>query len=89
MPLNIDHAVIKEFEDKTLHEIADAPVWAIEGISKKTAESFFKPRGIHTVRDLANFKYVRWAQGIIALADRESLPDPEPVEAPAEEAGEE
>lgn len=83
MPLNIDHAVVKAFEDKTLHEIADAPVWALQGISERMAEDFFKPLGIKTVRQLANYKYGAWARAIVALAEREH------VEAPAEEAGEE
>ena len=45
-----------------LSEIADSPV---------DAELLLKAFNIKTVRDLANLKYVNWAQSIVNLADTE------------------
>jgi hypothetical protein len=67
--MNINKAVMKEYESKSLKEIADAPVNAIAGISKGDAEHLKTAFNVKTVRDLAELKYVRWAQAIVALAD--------------------
>ena len=88
MGMNVNNAVDKAYEDKTLAELADAPVAAIQGISEKMYQDFFKPRGIHTIRDLANWKFVLWAQGIVNLATTEEAPaveEPAAEEAAAEE----
>ncbi len=69
--MNINKAVIKAFEDKTLKEIASAPVSALQGVSEGDAEHLMAAFNVKTVRDLANLKYVRWAQSIVALADTE------------------
>lgn len=69
--MNINRAVIKEFEPKKLKEIADAPVYALQGVSEGDADLLLKAFNIKTVRDLANLKYVKWAQSIVALADTE------------------
>jgi hypothetical protein len=70
--MNIDKAVMKEYESKSLKEIADAPVSAIAGISEGDAELLKKAFGVTTVRDLATLKYVKWAQAIVTLADTET-----------------
>lgn len=69
--MNINHAVVKAFEDKTLKEIADSPVWALQGLSESDAEHLREAFHIKTVRDLANLRFVNWAQAIVTLADRE------------------
>jgi len=70
MPLNINNAVDKEYEDKTLKEIADAPVAALQGVSERMGE-ILGELNIKTVRDLGSWKYFQWAQAISTLADRE------------------
>jgi len=70
--MNINKAVDKAYETKTLKEIADAPVQALQGVSDSHAEFLSKAFHVKTVRDLANLKYVLWAQGIVHLADTES-----------------
>ena len=71
MILNINKAVDKAFESKSLKEIADAPVDALEGVSAGDAELLAKAFGIKTIRDLGTNKYFLTAQAIAVLADRE------------------
>lgn len=59
----------KAFEQKEFSELADAPVDAIAGVSVADAEALKKALNIKTIRDLAENKYVRIAQAIVALAD--------------------
>jgi hypothetical protein len=67
--MQIDKAVVKVYETKPFNEIADAPVWALQGISEAGAEKLKEVLGVKTVRDLANLKYVRWAQAITTFAE--------------------
>lgn len=69
--MNINKAVDKAYETKSLKEIADSPVDAIQGVSAGDAELLLKAFNIKTVRDFANLKYVKWAQAIVTLADTE------------------
>ncbi len=71
MILNINKAVDKAFESKTLKEIADAPVDALEGVSAGDAELLAKAFNIKTIRDLGTNKYFLTAQAIAALAAKE------------------
>ncbi len=71
MILNINKAVDKSFESKTLKEIADAPVDALEGVSAGDAELLAKAFGIKTIRDLGTNKYFLTAQAIATLAAKE------------------
>lgn len=69
--MNIDNAVDRSFQGKSFKELANAPVDALQGLSKGDAELLQKAFNVKTVRDLANLKYVRWAQAIVHLADTE------------------
>jgi hypothetical protein len=69
--MNLKKALDKAYEGKSLKELADAPVAALAGVSDADAELLLKAFKVKTVRDLAELKYVRWAQGIVALADAE------------------
>lgn len=69
--MNINKAVDKTFETKSLKEIADSPVHALQGLSAGDANLLKEAFNVKTVRDLANLKYVRWAQAIVNLADTE------------------
>lgn len=60
--------VDKAYEGKSFAEIADAPVDAIQGVSAGDAEHLKAAFNIKTVRDLANNKFVKWAQAITTLA---------------------
>lgn len=69
--MNINKALDKEYEDEPLNEIADLPVEALQGISPTMAGHLASGLNVKTVRDLAESKYVRWAQAICALGDCE------------------
>ncbi|OWT61983.1 hypothetical protein [Candidimonas nitroreducens] len=69
--MNINKAVMKAYESKPLKEIADAPVSALQGVSEGDAEHLKAAFNVKTVRDLANLKFVHWAQAITTLADTE------------------
>jgi hypothetical protein len=66
--MNIDKYVIKKYEGLELKEIAGAPVYAISGVSEGDANLLREAFNVKTVSDLANLKYVKWAQAICTLA---------------------
>ena len=65
---DISKLVDKAYENKEFDELADAPVDALEGLSKSDAEALQKALNIRTVRDLAESKFVLRAQAIVTLA---------------------
>lgn len=58
----------KAYENKEFDELAEAPVDALEGLSKADAEALHKALNIKTIRDLADNKFVLRAQAIVNLA---------------------
>jgi hypothetical protein len=70
--MNIDKCVIKKYEKSTLKEIVHAPVDAIQGVSENDAKLLKEAFNVKTVSDLANLKYVKWAQAICTLAEGEA-----------------
>ena len=70
--MNINKCVDKAYEKMTLKEIAQAPVDALQGVSAGDAELLKKAFNVKTVSDLANLKYVKWAQAICVLAEGEA-----------------
>jgi len=70
--MNIDKCVVKKYEKMTLKEIAKAPVDAIQGVSENDAKLLKEAFNVKTVSDLANLKYVKWAQAICILAEGEA-----------------
>jgi hypothetical protein len=58
----------KAWENKEFAELADAPIDAIQGVSKGDAEALQKAFNIKTIADLATNKYVLVAQAIVALS---------------------
>ncbi|HEY3503007.1 MAG TPA: hypothetical protein VGN37_09535 [Actinocatenispora sp.] len=65
----LENKLDKAWETKSVQEIADAPVAALQGVSDGDAELLGRAFGIRTVRDLGTNKFFRWAQGIATLAD--------------------
>jgi len=70
--MNIDNAVDKEWEPKSMKEIVDAPTEALQGISKDACE-VFESLGVKTIGNLADFKYCRWAESIVTIAAYEEV----------------
>lgn len=66
---NIDKFLDKAYEQKDFAELADAPVDALQGVSEGDAQKLQEAFNIKTVRDLAESKYVKWAQAIVNLSN--------------------
>lgn len=58
----------KAFETQEFADLAEAPVDALAGISAADAAALKKALNIVTIRDLAENKFVRVAQAVVALA---------------------
>jgi hypothetical protein len=58
----------KTYEDKTLTELADAPVAALAGVSEGDAKLLAEAFNIKTIGDLGRNKYFRAAAAIADLA---------------------
>ncbi len=61
--------VDKAYESRSLAELADAPVDALQGVSEGDAQHLKDAFNIKTVRDLGTNKYFLWAQAITKLAE--------------------
>jgi len=72
MPINVNKAVDKAYETKSLKEIAAAPVAALEGLSDEQGKLLEK-LGIKTIRDLGDWKFANWARAIVELSKLEEL----------------
>ncbi|CAB4890084.1 hypothetical protein R4172_17855 [Rhodococcus kroppenstedtii] len=59
----------KAYEQKSIEELADAPVAALQGVSEGDAQHLKDAFNISTVRDLGTNKYFLWAQAVAKLAD--------------------
>jgi hypothetical protein len=59
----------KAYEGRTMSELADAPVSALQGVSEGDADHLKAAFGITTIRDLGSNKYFQWAHAIAKLAD--------------------
>ena len=70
--MNVDKAVDKAWESKSLTEICDAPTEALEGIANEACE-LLESLGVKSIGDLAEFKYCRWAEAIVAASSYEEM----------------
>jgi hypothetical protein len=61
--------VDKAWQDKTLAEIADAPVEALAGVSESGGQLIRQALGIRTIGELGRNKYFQAAQALTVLAD--------------------
>lgn len=65
--IDLDKVLDSAWADKGLTEILAAPVAALKGVSDRDGELLEQAFGVKTVADLAELKYVRWAQALAAL----------------------
>jgi predicted flap endonuclease-1-like 5' DNA nuclease len=70
MAININKAVDKSYESKSLKEIADAPPSALAGVTE-AHDKALATLGIKTIKDLAEWKYAAWARAIVELSKQE------------------
>ena len=66
--LNIDKAVDKAWEGKSLTEILDAPMQVLQGLSDRQAELMYEAFKIKTVRQLGSLRFILTAMAIYFLA---------------------
>lgn len=59
----------RQWEDKSLSEILDAPVSALQGVSEDDAEALRAAFNVKTVRDLGRNKFFRAAQALTLLGE--------------------
>lgn len=65
--IDLDKVLDKAWADKSLPEILAAPVGALKGVTDRDGELLQEAFGVKTVADLAELKYVRWAQSLATL----------------------
>lgn len=61
--------IVKAFRHIPPLELPDAPVHAIKGLSQHDGELLYDSFWVKTIRDLADLRFVHWAQEICALRD--------------------
>jgi hypothetical protein len=66
---NLNALLDKAWEDKSLSDIVEAPVDALQGVSESDAKLLKEAFNIKTVGDLGKNKYFRAAQLLTQLAD--------------------
>merc|ERR1712187_729954 len=72
--MNLNKALDKAWETKSLGEILEAPVSALQGLTAKDDELFAKVH-VKSIRQLGNWKFAHWAEAICDLAEFEKLDD--------------
>lgn len=70
--MNINKAVMKEHEEKTLGEIANLPPHAIQGVSEGDSKLLKEAFGIDTVREMGENKFFKIAHAICILEKMDS-----------------
>jgi hypothetical protein len=66
---NLNALLDKVWEDKSLSDIVEAPVDALQGVSESDAKLLKEAFNIKTVGDLGKNKYFRAAQLLTQLAE--------------------
>ncbi|ORT59379.1 hypothetical protein [Streptomyces sp. CB03238] len=65
--IDLDKVLDKAWTDKPLADVLAAPVAALKGVSERDGELLKEAFGVESIADLAELKYVRWAQALAAL----------------------
>ena len=66
----MDGALVKEYEGATFKELAESPVSCLNGLAE-WVDPLLNDFSISTVRQLANLKFVHWAEALVTLAKQE------------------
>ncbi len=69
--MNINTIVDAEFAGKCFRDICNAPLSALKGVSAKDAKALQQAFNVHTIGELADLKFVKWASAIRILAAEE------------------
>lgn len=68
--MNINNAIDKAWEGKTLTEIAQAPISALQGLAEWTDAEFAK-LGLSSIHDFGTWKFFLWSRALCKLAETE------------------
>jgi hypothetical protein len=68
--VNLEKALDKAYEDKSLEEILAAPPSALAGLTEKHDAALAEALGIKTIADLGSNKYVALAVALATLGSR-------------------
>ncbi|KAA8495043.1 hypothetical protein FVE85_3284 [Porphyridium purpureum] len=68
--MNLSECVVKAAEGKTLREIVNGPVHQLQGITTR-ADEMFATLNVKTIKDLAEWKFGKWATAIAVLQELE------------------
>jgi hypothetical protein len=63
----------QSYRETSWVDVAQAPIWAINGVSREDGEYLKRAFYIETIQDLAENKFVRIAQTIVSLAQIEDI----------------
>ncbi|MCC2955280.1 hypothetical protein LK542_06585 [Massilia sp. IC2-477] len=77
--MNIDSIVNQDYRGKSLTELVNSPLSALNGVSEQQANAF-AAAGVRTIGDLANMQIVNYAIAIKALSSCESASSKEQAE---------
>lgn len=65
--MNINKALDKKHETMSFRQLVNEPVSALQGISEQKG-ALLQEVGVTTIGDLANLKYIQWAESIVWLS---------------------
>jgi hypothetical protein len=63
----------QSYRETSWVDVAQAPIWAINGVSREDGVYLKRAFYIETIQDLAENKFVRIAQTIVSLAQIEDI----------------
>lgn len=64
---NLNSCLVPKFAMKNLHTVVNAPLWVLSGMGTRRASLLGKV-GLKTVKQLANWKFAKWAEACYILA---------------------
>ena len=70
--MNIETIVDDSFKSKCFRELVEAPISALRGVSPSDARALSQAFGVNTIGELADLRFVKWANAIKTLADEET-----------------
>jgi predicted RecB family nuclease len=70
--MNIETIVDDKFKTKCLRELVEAPISALRGVSTADARALSQAFGVNTIGELADLRFVKWANAIKTLAEEET-----------------
>jgi hypothetical protein len=70
--MNIETIVDDSFKTKCFRELVEAPISALRGVSAADARALSQAFGVNTIGELAELRFVKWANAIKTLADEET-----------------